>query len=39
MIADNALANLETLWISRGGDVGKRRAEHRSFLKLRFTHY
>jgi hypothetical protein len=38
MIADNAPANLDFLWISRGGDTGRRRAEHRSFLLLWFTH-
>jgi hypothetical protein len=38
MIADNALANLEIHWILRGGDTGKRGAEHRGFLQLWFTH-
>ncbi len=33
MIVDNALANLEISWISRGGDTGRRGAEHRSFLR------
>ena len=39
MIADNALANLVILWISRGGDTGKRRAEHRSSLQLRLIQH
>jgi hypothetical protein len=34
MMTDNALANLEIYWILRGGDTGKRRAEHRGFLLL-----
>ena len=34
MIVDKALANLEVLWTLRGGDTGRRRAEHRSFLLL-----
>ncbi len=34
MIVDNAPANLDVHWISRGGDTGKRGAEHRSFLLL-----
>jgi len=38
MIADNALANLDVLWISRGGNTGKIGAEHRGFLLLWFTH-
>lgn len=38
MNVDNALANLEVLWTLRGGDTGKRGAEHRGFFQLRFTH-
>ncbi len=38
MNVDKALANLEVLWISRSGDTGWRRVEHRNFLQLRFTH-
>ncbi len=38
MKEDNALTNLEVLWISKGGDTGKRRAEHRSLLQSMFTH-
>lgn len=34
MIVDNALANFAILWVVRGGDTGKREAEHRSFLRL-----
>ncbi len=34
MIVDNALANFEILWISRGGDTGKGGAEHRGFMVL-----
>ena len=37
MMTDNALANFEIFWVSRGGDTGKRGAEHRSFLQLWFT--
>ncbi len=40
MKTDNALANLCTsLEMRRGGDTGRRRAEHRSFLLLWFTHH
>jgi hypothetical protein len=35
MIVDNAPTNLGIHWISRGGDTGRRRAEHRSILQLR----
>jgi len=38
MNVDKALANLLVLWISEGGDTGRRRVEHRSYLQLRFTH-
>lgn len=38
MMSDNALANLDISWISRGGDAGRRRVEHRGFLFLRFTY-
>jgi hypothetical protein len=34
MIIDNALANLEVFWPSRGGDTGKKWVEHRGFLFL-----
>ena len=37
MIGDKALANCEFLWSLQGGDTGKRMAEHRGFLQLRFT--
>jgi hypothetical protein len=33
MNVDNAFANLGVQWILRCGDIGKRRVEHRSFLK------
>ena len=33
MNVDNALANLGVHWILGSGDTGKRRVEHRSFLK------
>ncbi len=40
MITDNALANFgNSLELLRGGDTGKRGAEHRSFLHLWFTHH
>ncbi|MHA1495225.1 MAG: zinc ribbon domain-containing protein [Candidatus Thorarchaeota archaeon] len=36
---DNALANFCNFSeLRRGGDTGRRRVEHRSFLQLRFTH-
>ena len=38
MIADNAPANCKFLWTLQSGDTGRRVAEHRSFLELRFTH-
>jgi len=38
MRVDNALAYFEIPWISRGGDTGRRRVEHRNFLQLMFTH-
>ncbi|NHI83316.1 MAG: hypothetical protein EAX81_03325 [Candidatus Thorarchaeota archaeon] len=38
MMVDNALANLGIHWIPRGGDTGKRGAEHRGFMQLWFTH-
>ncbi len=38
MMTDNALANFAFLWNVGRGDAGRRRAEHRSFLQLRFTH-
>jgi hypothetical protein len=38
MMTDNASANSEVMWISEGGDTGRRGAEHRGFLKLWFTH-
>ncbi len=39
MIVDNALANFKIFWILRSGDTGRRGAEHRSILQLRFTHH
>ena len=40
MIVDKALANFcISSEIRRGGDTGRGRVEHRSFLKLRFTHH
>jgi len=39
MKTDNTLANLDTNLISRGGDTGRRGAEHRGFLQLWFTHH
>jgi hypothetical protein len=39
LIVDNAFANLRISFeVRRGGDTGRRRAEHRNFLQLRFTH-
>jgi hypothetical protein len=38
MIVDNALAYLETLWASRGGDTGRRGVEHKNFWLLWFTY-
>ncbi len=39
MMTDNALANFcISKEMRRGGDTGKRGAEHRSFLQLWFTH-
>jgi hypothetical protein len=38
MIVDKAPANFNVLWTLEGGDTGRRRVEHRSFLQLRFTH-
>ncbi len=38
MNVDNALANCKFLWNLQSGDTGKRRAEHRNILQLRFTH-
>ncbi|MGY5874688.1 MAG: hypothetical protein RTU30_02985 [Candidatus Thorarchaeota archaeon] len=38
MMADDALAKFKIQWILDGGDTGRRRAEHRSFLQLWFTH-
>jgi len=37
MIVDNAPTNSMVLWTIEGGDTGRRRVEHRSFL-LSFTH-
>ena len=40
MIADKALADFcNSLELRRGGDTGRRRAEHRNILQLRFTHH
>ncbi len=39
MNVDKALANFEILWILRSGDTGRRMAEHRNILQLRFTHH
>jgi hypothetical protein len=39
MNVDRALANFAFPWIVKGGDTGRRRVEHRSFLQLRFTHH
>ncbi len=33
MMTDNAPANSEVHWTSGGGDTGRRRVEHRSFLQ------
>ncbi len=39
MTVDNALANLcVSFEMLRGGDTGKRRAEHKGFLLLWFIH-
>ena len=38
MIVNNTLANCGFLQALQGGDTGKRRAEHRNILQLRFTH-
>ena len=37
MIVDKALANLGIYWILRSGDTGRRRVEHRNFLKWMTT--
>ncbi len=40
MNVDNALANFcISSEMRRSGDTGKRRAEHRNLLQLRFTHH
>ncbi len=39
MRVDNALANFNTHWILRDGDISKRMMEHRSFLQWCFTHH
>jgi hypothetical protein len=39
MNVDNALANCKLIMILQRGDTGRRRAEHRNFLQLRFTHH
>ncbi len=39
MIEDKASANSLVHWTLEGGDTGRGRVEHRSFLKLRFTHH
>ncbi len=40
MNVDKALANFcVSSEIQRGGDIGKRRAEHRNFLQLRTINY
>ena len=39
MMRDNAFANFTFHRNVEGGDTGKRRAEHRNFLQLWFTHY
>ncbi len=39
MNVDKALANFcNSSELRRGGDTGRRRVEHRSFLQLTFTH-
>jgi hypothetical protein len=39
MSVDNALADFyNSEELRRGGDTGKRRAEHRNLLQLMFTH-
>ncbi len=38
MMTDNAPANLKALCTLRGGDTGRRRAEHRGLLLLWLTH-
>jgi hypothetical protein len=40
MNVDKALANFcNSSELRRGGDTGRRRAEHRNSLQLRFTHH
>jgi hypothetical protein len=39
MIVDNALANCKFHKNLRSGDTGKGRVEHRSILRLWFTHH
>ncbi len=40
MNIDKALANFcDSSELRRGGDTGRRRAEHRNFLQLRFTQH
>ncbi len=36
---DKAFANLEVTWISKGGNTGKRKVEHRSFDQLNSLNY
>ncbi len=38
MNVDEALANFTFKWNANRGDTGRRRAEHRSFFQLWFTH-
>jgi len=38
MNVDKALAHFELTTSLNCGDTGRRRAEHRNFLQLRFTH-
>ncbi len=39
MNVDKALANSLVYWTDGSGDTGRRRAEHRNILQLRFTHH
>ena len=38
MIVDNVPTTSLVHWTNEGGDIGRERVEHRSFLQLRFIH-
>ena len=39
MIVDNDLTNFDAFTVSKSGDTGRERVEHRSFSMLKFTHH